>query len=291
MNSCIFVGLSNNVKQSSIQQSHENATVIGFEKITFNKLNNYLDIWAGTPEKRKNELENAFKSKTNCIWAYKGGSGIIHFIKKVDFKFLKKNPKLFLGYSDLTPLLNRIYEKTKLIALHGPIGVKPMDEESLKYLKKALKMENYSIPFKSYIIYKNNPKKIKKIIKGGNLAMISWSLGSSFQINLKNKIVFFEDIGTNDAIAYNRLIQLKLSGSLKPKAILFGYLQNIKKMSEFIQSVQELFPNIPIIYNLPIGHKQPNITIPIGSVCEIDFNTKKINFIFKNKHKSYRCEL
>ncbi|MCA9478715.1 MAG: hypothetical protein KC535_06205, partial [Nanoarchaeota archaeon] len=158
---------------------------------------------------------------------------------------------------------------------------------SKKILKTALSATDYRLPFSSFSD-SSGKKSIKGIIQGGNLAMCAWSLGSSFEVQLKKRIVFFEDIGTNDATAYSRIVQLKESGSLQPKAIIFGYLMKVKKMNAFIKAVQELFPKVPIIYNLPIGHQLPNVTIPIGAETTIDFVRKEILFEFPKEAQEYK---
>lgn len=290
MDSCELISTSFFVSPEEIKQAISHTENLGFTAVSFTPAGKkYFDKWAGTPNERQQQLENAFSNPSKCIRACLGGSGVIHFLSSVNFDSLLKHPRFVVGSSDLTPLLNNIFEQLGIITLHGPNAVKEVDEKTQKYLRMALQAEDYTIHFSSY--ESHGKKIVRGTIKGGNLAMCAWSLSSKFEIDLKNKIVFFEDIGTNFHIAYDRLVQLKNSKVLRPKAIIFGYLLEIKQLKKFIQAVQELFPNTPIIYGLPIGHQLPNLTIPIGAKTTLDFEKKTIKFTFSKQAKEYAVKL
>lgn len=282
MNSCALVALSKKFSKEDLSQALNNLKE--FRPIKFLSRDIYYKEWAGTSFERLQDLHKAFSSNVSCIRAFRGGSGVLHFLSKVNFRLLKRNPKFFVGFSDLTPLLNMIYEKTGIIALHGPNALRKLDVKSRKCLKTALEAKNYSLGFDKII--NSSDKKISGIIKGGNLAMCAWSLGSNFEINLKNKLVFFEDVGTNEYKAFNRLVQLKNSKKFKPKALIFGYMDIVKE-KVFLEMLKELFPKIPIVWGVKVGHQLPNYTIPIGANCKIDFENKKINFTFPKSAKKY----
>ena len=284
INSCSLLSLSNLSSEKDIRQAKRNLEKEGWDQIQFFSFESYFDRWAGTPENRLDRLHKSFSSDVDCIRVLRGGSGVIHLLSKVDFSLLKKKPKFFVGYSDVTPLLNTIYERTGIIALHGPNAAKKLDSLSQNCLKNALQAKNYSVSFKKII--NKSQKEISGIIKGGNLAMSAWSLGSSFEIDLKDKVVFFEDIGTDEYKSFNRLIQLKNSKKFKPKALVFGYMDTVKE-NVFLEMLKELFPMIPIVWGVKAGHQLPNYTLPIGTNCKIDFEKKLLHFIFPKSAKKY----
>lgn len=285
MTSCALISISHRLTEKKLARALENTKKLGFTKIRPAQVRSYYDRWSGTPKQRIASLHKAFDQDVACIRATSGGSGVIHLLDQVDYTALKNKPKFVIGYSDLTPLLNNIYEETGIIALHGPMALRELDEASADCLKKALAAQSYSIPFKHAHNIPKNP--VKGILKGGNLALCTWSLGADFEIDLKNKVVFFEEVGTNDHIAYNRLMQLRNSKHFKPKALLFGYLDTVKDIKRFSKAVAEAFSGIPIIYNLPFGHQLPNLTIPIGAKATLDFEKQSIDITFPKETKQY----
>ena len=112
-------------------------------------------------------------------------------------------------------------------------------------------------------------------------------------IDFVDKILFIEDkkivgeIGeVKDFQAYNYFIFLENYSLFKPKALVFGGL-GIEKDEKLKNMIKEIFPDIPIIFGVPFGHQLPNITIPVGIDCDLDFNENKINFKFPESEKNY----
>lgn len=294
MRSCGLITTSFFVSRKGVRTSKINANELGFPLVKdFTLKNKFFNKWPGTPKERLNKLHEAFSSDVNFIWACRGGSGIIQFLSDVDFSILQEKPKFIAGYSDLTPLLNMIYERTGVIALHSPMPFFSQVDEATDCLRTALQAKPYEVPFSSSVHQLTN-KPLSGIVKGGNIAMCAWSLGSEFEINLSDVIVFFEDIGTTPYIAYNRLVQLKNSKKFNPKAIVFGYLDKTSKQScdgELFESMaKDLFPRVPLVFGFPFGHRKPNYTIPIGGQATIDFENRKISFDFPDSAKKYAVD-
>lgn len=283
--SCILVAPSNKVAKSDIPNAKINLNREGVTDIRFLPFFDYFSKWAGSSEHRLRQIHLSFLSDVDYIRAIKGGSGVLHFLSRVNFSFLKKKPKFFVGYSDLTPLLNCIYERTGILSLHGPHVLKKLDLGSISCLKQALQAKNYNLSFKSFLNAKNK-RFLNGIAKGGNLSLAAWSMGSTFELNLKNKIVFFEDVDINNFSAYNKLAQLKNSKNFKPKALVFGYMDTVDEKL-FLNMLKKLFPSVPIVWGVKFGHCLPNYTIPIGARCKIDFENKLIKFKFPKSAKKY----
>ncbi len=272
---------SNHCPKKEINQAKKNLKKLEFTEILdFTSSKKFLDRWAGSPKERLKLFQKALKSKSKTVFACRGGSGVFHFIFKLDFNEIKKTNKTFAGYSDLTPLLNSVYQKSGLIALHSPMPTKNLDKKSLQALKDALKRKNYGINFsKKHIINLPNKKIIQEKIMGGNLERIRDLVVSPLKINFNNKIIFIEEVDKTEQGIFNLLITLKQSGLFKPKALLIGHL-NINNKRLIIKMLKHLFPKIPIILDLPFGHTLPNITIPIGAKTTINFKKGKILFSF-----------
>ena len=206
---------------------------------------------------------------------------------------IKRNPKIFMGYSDITTLLLAINEKTGLVTYHGPMTANfkdiPIETENsfvdTILNNKEINLLDYE---KSYSIMKQGTAEGEII--GGNLSLIVASLGTKYEINTDNKILFLEE--TNEATyRIDRMLQqLKLAGKLdKIKGVILGDFKNAKRAEKDDMSLDDVFfetfknMNIPIIKNFKSGHVRPFITVPIGAITKI--NTFKDEIIIEQPSK------
>ena len=156
---------------------------------------------SGTDDIRANDINCMFADKNiKGIFALRGGYGCARLLNLIDFKLIKKNPKIFVGYSDITALHIAINQKSKLITYHGPMIstelIKGLDEYSANYYKKFIfgndKVEEVFNPEGDNLQSINNGISSGQLI-GGNLSLICSSLGTKYEINTKNKILFFNN--------------------------------------------------------------------------------------------------
>lgn len=242
---------------------------------------------AGTDEQRAEDLNAMFLDESiDAIICFRGGYGSIRMIPYIDLKAVKRNPKPFYGYSDITLLLNYLNKKTGIITYHGPMIKSEFDEkETLHYLKKSLKEKaSYQIDlnkFNNVISYSNEI--ITGKINGGNLAIICSSLSTPYEIDFKNTILLLEEVNEDPYSIDRMLSQLISSRKLKDiKGFLIGHITPNNPISNQLL-IDLLSPlNKPILTGLPIGHDYPNITLPIGQKCIIDYSKKKIFINKKN---------
>ena len=153
---------------------------------------------SGTDDIRANDINCMFADKNiKGIFALRGGYGCARLLDLIDFKLIKKNPKIFIGYSDITALHIAINQKSKLITYHGPMIstelIKGLDEYSADYYKKFIfgydKVDELFNP-EGYNLEIINPGIASGELIGGNLSLICSSLGTKYEINTKNKILF-----------------------------------------------------------------------------------------------------
>jgi muramoyltetrapeptide carboxypeptidase len=282
---CSVISPSYFCSEEELLKIKKNLIKIGFTNIRFFNSNIKLfNKWAGHPEERLKLFYTAWNSIPGVLMCCRGGSGVSHFLPLIKKRLLKKN-KLIIGYSDITLLLNFINQKLKIITFHGPHGLKDLDIQSLSALKNALQMKNYGIKFKHSQLRNVSVNKIKGRLIGGNLERLVETT-AYLKLNFKNKILFLEEVDATEFKIFNNLLFLKNYCNFKPQAILFGNM-NVKNKFLMKEMIEYLFPNISLIYDLPFGHQSPNITIPIGSNCEINFDKKKITFLFSKTNKKY----
>ena len=250
---------------------------------------------SGTDDIRANDINCMFADKNiKGIFALRGGYGCARLLDLIDFKLIKKNPKIFIGYSDITALHIAINQKSKLITYHGPMIstelIKGLDEYSADYYKKFIfeheKIEELLNPEGNSLEIINNGIASGELI-GGNLSLICSSLGTKYEINTKNKILFLEEVDEAPYKVDRMLTHLKQSGKLKEaNGIILGAFTNcIAPNNKKSLSLQEVFNEIilplkkPTISNLACGHCLPTLTLPLGEKVLLDANNKKIKIL------------
>lgn len=253
----------------------------GFE-LVFGK--SFYDKWygfGGNDETRANDINEMFSNKEiDAIFAIRGGYGSIRFVDKLNYDLIKENPKIFLGFSDITTLLIAINEKTGLVTYHGPMAsnfkeIPAVTEEAFN--KAILEDESYNLLGfdNSYEIMKDGIGEGQ--ITGGNLSLVVATLGTPYEINTDGKILFLEEV-SEESYRVDRMLQhMRLAGKFdKIKGLILGDFKPTKKTDPLDMNYEEVFTNnfsnlnVPIIKNLKAGHVRPFITIPIGLNAKID---------------------
>ncbi|QXM06601.1 S66 peptidase family protein [Crassaminicella indica] len=251
----------------------------------------YGGYLAGEDEIRAEDVNNMFKDKdVAAIICIRGGYGCTRMMELLDIELIKKNPKIFVGYSDVTALHLLFNQKADLATYHGPMVVSNMLDFN-PFTKKSF----FNVINEKDDIELKNPEdnEIKVMVEGfakgrlvgGNLALIVATMGTPYEIDTKGKILFIEDINEKPYSIDRMLTQLVLSRKLeKCEGIILGDFADCKDDEGF--TVFEVFENIikpiskPTVYNFRSGHCEPMITIPLGRVCELDATNKKV--IIKN---------
>lgn len=275
--SAYLVALSGYIEEKNILIAKKRAKKIGFNELIFKEdiLERYYS-YAGNFLRRYNELNKAYHSSAKVIFNALGGMGAVHLLPYLDYEQIKKSGKVLVGYSDLTILLNYINQRTNARCLHGPhIGkMNEISQKTFDFLGCALDKKNYDISFSSKDIFKEGFVESK--IVGGNLELLGRSLGTPYEIDTKNKIIFIEEYDMKSWRILDILWQLKHAGKFNEvKGLILGYFT--KCGEEVLIYLKDFFKDFdfPIIFNQMIGHEEPNITIPISETCYINTKEKK----------------
>ena len=246
---------------------------------------------AGSAKERASDLNSMFKDKkVKAIMCATGGIVSNQLLDLIDYETIKKNPKIFIGYSDITVLLLAIHKKTGLITFHGPNlhSLKKLTKETENFLFDLLmgKKSQYCLPSKMEIIKKG---KAKGKLLGGNLYLIDSLLGTKYTPTYNNKIWFWEEVGDSPASLDQKLNQFKLSGNLKNiSAMIIGNLADCidKKYKEDNRPINEIILELTKEYNFPIikvpyfGHNVSSFyAFPIGITSEINTETNEFKMI------------
>lgn len=248
---------------------------------------------AGRDEERAQDLMDAFLDEDiDAIMCYRGGYGTIRMLPYLDFNVIKSNPKIFIGFSDVTLLLNSIYERCNLITFHGVMANSgtdnPITMDSLKHsIMEGYEPYNICNPEESPLTFKNFSKNIEGTLVGGNLAVICSSIGTEYEIDVRDKILFLEDIAEPPYKLDRLFAQLQFSGKLKQcKAVILGQftgctLPHYERSFTVEQVIENNFTSkdIPVCYHIMSGHGSPRLTLPIGANIRLNAETKCIEVL------------
>ncbi len=228
---------------------------------------------AGRDEDRLNDLHSMFRnSNVKAVLCARGGYGTPRLLDRIDYDIIKQNPKLFIGYSDITALLLAIYHKTGLVVWHGPmLRGQEGREDNLNNMIELLSSEE-GISFRlaaDNIVKKGNAR--GRLI-GGNLSLICSLLGTPFFPSFDDCILFIEDRGEPLYRIDRMITQLKLAGILDGiNGLITGYFKecgDIKKINDFLSEAIPL--DCPFYAGYPAGHGIDNRALPFGIEAEID---------------------
>ncbi|HSA06430.1 MAG TPA: LD-carboxypeptidase [Candidatus Gastranaerophilales bacterium] len=244
---------------------------------------------AGKDCDRLHDLESFFKDEEiKAILCSRGGYGTHRILNSINYDLVRNNPKIFVGYSDITSLLCNFTQKSGLITFHGPLfasdfGKDKTDEYTEESFRKIL-TKNIEIPYgfenaADYHCIKAG--KAEGELLGGNLAILCGLLGTPYFPDFSGKILLLEDIGEHLYKIDRMLMQLKLAGVFeKISGILFAEFSDITGSDNLetnslcaLNIVSELTCdlNIPVGYGFPAGHGFQKATLPFG--VEYFFNS------------------
>jgi muramoyltetrapeptide carboxypeptidase len=258
----------------------------GFNVVLGNTLKQKLGYFSGTDSDRAKELNDFFADKNiKGIFCMKGGWGCARILEQLDYKIISLNPKVLIGFSDITTLLNAIYAKTGLITFHGPVGNSGWNDWTSNVFKSVIFHGQQTIfPLGSGEedrITTINAGKADGILAGGNLTVISSLIGSGYLPDWKGKILFLEETKEEPYRIDRMLTQLKLAGVFKElNGIAIGKFvkceaEEPQKAFTFMQVFEQHFKilNIPVFYGLMTGHIENKITLPIGASVHMESET------------------
>lgn len=258
-------------------------------KCTYRSVHGYS---AGTGKERAEDINQMFSDKeVKAIWCIRGGDTSSHTMDKIDFEIISKNPKIFVGYSDVTNLHVNFNQKCKLVTFHGPMVKSNMlnnfDDFTRYSFEKALNMEDESTldnplgeDFKVMI-----QGHAEGIIVGGNLALLTSMIGTPYEVETKGKILFIEDVDETVQRLDRMMHQLKYSNKLQDaEGIIFGDFNDCINSRDESYTVIEMLKDVlsdykkPVMYNVKSGHCSPMSTIPFGTKCIMDTESMMIKF-------------
>ena len=294
-----LIAPSSSITDAKLKKAIGNMESLGL-KVKLGKyikeINGYL---AGTDEERLEDLHNMFADDSvDGIWCIRGGYGAGRILPKINYKLIKKNPKVFIGYSDITALTQAIYQETGLICFHGPVASSTFSDYTVKHLKAVLMNPTKTHTFE--YATDNDAEKNKayrtEVIRagratgeliGGNLSLLVSMVGTKFHWNEKNKLVFIEDIGEKPYRIDRMLTQLLQTSDLdKAAGIILGVFEDCEAQPDdrsltLMETLKGQFEplGIPVIYGLSFGHITNHFVMPLGVKAMMDTERRTVTLL------------
>ncbi len=245
---------------------------------------------AGRDEERLSDFHDMFLDPAvKAVICACGGYGTARIAGNIDYQILKNNPKIFWGYSDITFLHTAIRQQTGLVTFHGPMlssdigrdDVDPLTKHSFRQLfqKSTLTLTDDTSPLKTVV-----KGKVKGELAGGNLALLTTTLGTPFEIDVKGKLLFIEDVDEEPYRIDRMLNHLQMAGKLSDAAgmLICDFHNCTPKKREQSLTLKELIEDYivpegkPALSGFKIGHSSPNIAVPIGAEAVLDADRKQL---------------
>lgn len=283
--------------EKAYKNTIENLKTLGLNYIEAKNLHKKNGFLAGIDQERIDDIHEMFGNpNVDAIWCVRGGYGTTRILPMLDYDLIQKNPKILVGYSDITALSHAIFIKTGLVGFHGPIMGSTMNPYSLTNIENVLmkgdsKIEIEYFDPKSddhlYSPYVINSGKMEGLLVGGNLSLLVAIAGTKFNWDATDKLVFIEDIEEKPYRVDRMLTQLRQSANLhKAKGIILGVFDGCANKSKndswslkevFIDRLSDL--DIPIFYGFSFGHILHKCTIPVGIEASFDTETRRLTLL------------
>jgi muramoyltetrapeptide carboxypeptidase len=272
------------VLEPEIQPGADLLMSLGFKVFVSSHVLEKKDYLAGDDRVRLGDFHDMFRNdRVRAILCARGGYGTLRLLDSINYDVIRENPKILIGYSDITALLIALHKRTGLITFHGPV-LRDFRKNQHKNLESLLHLvssgEKPSFPLSDGKIIR--PGKVTGVLLGGNLSLLCHLLGTYFMPPPKGKILFIEEKGEPLYRIDRMLTHLKVSGFLRRCAgIVFGDFRECGDSSSLTQVLQERTSDLemPVVTGLRTGHGEENVTLPIGVRACLDTENMSLSIV------------
>ena len=282
------------ITEEEKQESIDNIRNLGFNVDYSDRLMQKNGYFSATDEERAADLNEMFERKDiQGLMCARGGYGCARILPYLDFDLIRNNPKPFIGFSDVTALHFAIYKYSRLITFHGPVGVSTFSRFSVNNFINVLVEPNENLKlvnsqsdnnYNIYGITTISEGTAEGELIGGNLSIVTSLIGTDYDVDFKNKIVFLEEFIEEPYRIDRMLTQMLQAGKFNNAA---GIALGIFKMCEsdetnpsfknsfnLMEVLKDRLGNlgIPVVYGLSFGHVVDKFILPVG--VKVELNTK-----------------
>ncbi len=290
-----------NLHQTLIEAT-EKMRNLGFKVKVGKHVGEKWGFLAGSDADRVADLHAMFADpEVKAIVAIRGGYGSARLLPLLDRELIRRHPKILVGYSDITALAVGIHQLTGLVTFHGPVAVSTFTDYTREYFLKTLSSvepigQIADPPYEANLQTSNRVWSIRggkatgRLI-GGNLTLLTATLGTPYELDTKDKILFIEEVGEEPYDVDRMLTQLAHAGKLQACAgIVFDRMPSVRpsRLDPAFStnlSVEEVIEDhvgklgIPVCFGLSLGHVKHKPTLPLGILAELDADKGRISLL------------
>jgi muramoyltetrapeptide carboxypeptidase len=287
-------------KKSDILRATEKLEEFGYRVEVGKNVDKQRGFVSATEEERVEDIHEMFaREDIDAVFVTQGGYGSAQLIDKLDYDLIRRNPKIFIGFSDITSMHLALNKLAGLTTFHGPSMYRFNDEEmtdyTLEHMMKALCSDKpvgtITLADPKKWLYAITGGTCEGEIIGGNLTLICSSLGTPFEIETAGKILFLEDLDIEPWIFDHMLCHLRNAGKLKdvigvvvaecvnciPNDYKPGYYVDIPLEDVLDYYLSPL--GVPVLFGLPLGHTKDMATLPLGVRARLDCDNKELTIL------------
>jgi muramoyltetrapeptide carboxypeptidase len=227
----------------------------------------------------------------DAVVCARGGYGVMRILPMLDFTAIRQAGKIIMGFSDITALLVAVEQLSGVVSYHGPVASSTFDAFTVDALRRTVYTDRSEpLAFRDDRLTTISPGLGHGRLTGGNLAMIVSTLGTRYEIDTTDAILFLEEINEEPYRVDRMLTQLWLAGKLQTcKGVALGNFRDCTARGTSITgpsfTLEQVFEQrigslgIPVIYGLPVGHVRSKLTMPLGIRVELDATNKTMRFL------------
>ena len=249
----------------------------GYKVILCDEIDRFRRFQQREDERRAENLMGIWLNPdVKAVIAATGGYGAVRLLPFLDPDVFRRNPKAFVGYSDITALHLWLMRRAQLRVFHGPTlddlfpgGSDP----TVRSLLAALSTPRPETEIGRGTARAVRPGTAVGRLTGGNLSLVQQTIGTPYEIDTRDAILFLEETRDPMSVADERLLHLRAAGLLRHvRGIVFGQLSlDRSEEDEFEDFLLDLVSDleVPILMDFPAGHEVPNLTLPLGTEVEL----------------------
>ncbi len=255
---------------------------LGFNTLFSKNIAQNVGYFSGTDQQRAQDFMDLIcNDEVKAIFFLRGGWGCARMLEFLDFESIRQHPKIIIGFSDPTSLLNAITQKTGLITFHGPGGNSTWNAYSVDYIQQLLmkgEMVHYQNREGDLPIITYQTGSVQGELVGGNMSIVCSMIGTEYAPDWEGKILFLEEVAEEPYRIDRMLTQLKLAGVFdKISGLILGTFRKcIAEEPDRSFALEEVFEQHfstfekPVFYGAQIGHTKHKFTVPIGAMAEMN---------------------
>jgi muramoyltetrapeptide carboxypeptidase len=247
----------------------------------------------GSIDERLEDLHAMFADpQVRGVFAVRGGYGAGQLLDRIDYGLIRRNPKVFVGYSDITALHLAIQKQTGLVTFHGPVTLSRFTGYTQEHYRRVLfetkppgavtnPPESDALR-PSHLLRAIRPGRARGRLIGGNLSLIAATMGTPYEMDTRGRILFLEDVGEQPYSVDRMLTQLRLAGKLQAAAgVIWGECSDCRpreyqpafdstfSTAEVVEQILGAL-RVPVLSGLTIGHTDDQLTLPVGVMATLD---------------------